>query len=310
MVYTTILHPVRKAFGISCNDYCVADMIYNLSANPAAPILGWCNASRQTLADAMGLSRKSVIDIIGKLEEKGLVERQQATDYLRTTSLWYDSVTGCKERLQPVTKGDSKETLQGVKKGYSECEERLQEGVKKGDTIIKDYNKIYNKTTKSEKSSSSPVQQKQEPSDSTLEAEKDQVMPTPNSAAPLPDEDPAWVKEQRERQRETMKPIGIKTWEEASEAIKKAKDVDMLINRTLKANRTTGWTVDLVIARFIEQKAFATEKPTWKDEADLRRNFQAWLPKHFEDASNKSPLNQQTHAPSQQIQYNQFTGKR
>ena len=87
--YTTILHEPRLLFGLTNNEYCVADAIYNLSHNPDGAVIGWCYASRQTIGDFFGLSRQTVIKCLGKLEAKKLIEKNDETGYLRTTSLWY-----------------------------------------------------------------------------------------------------------------------------------------------------------------------------------------------------------------------------
>lgn len=129
MIYTTILHPVRKQFGLSANDYCVCDLIYLSGASPANAVPGWSNLSRAKMADLLDLSRQSIIQIIGRLEQKGLVERGQA-DSLRTTRIWYNAVTGCKENLQGVKKVDGLE----VSKKFTGCKESLQQPVKKVDT--------------------------------------------------------------------------------------------------------------------------------------------------------------------------------
>ena len=113
MQYTTVLHAVRKQHELSCNEYCIADMIFHLSANPKAPVQGWCNQSRNKMADEMGLSRRTVIDIINTLAEKKLIERNEA-DFLRTTSLWYDSITVAKEGVQKVHTSTRAETAHPV----------------------------------------------------------------------------------------------------------------------------------------------------------------------------------------------------
>lgn len=156
MSYTTILHAVRKQFGLSCNEYCVADMIRGLSGNPESPVPGWCNASRGYLATELDLSRQSVITIIQKLIEKQLVEENQSK-HLRSTALFYSAVTGCKETLQGVKKLDTLTQIEpeGVKnldRGCKEtlqagCKETLQGGVKKLDTIIIDNNNTLDNTT-------------------------------------------------------------------------------------------------------------------------------------------------------------------
>lgn len=169
-MYTTILHDVRRAFKISANDYCVADTIEKLSHNPKAPRPGWCSASRQYIADTLMLSRVTVINIIGSLEEKGLIERDPVTDHLKITYRWYEAVTDarqdlnakkseaggvsrnltpCKETLHPVKNLDTppcKESLHPpVKKVYTPCKESLQEGVKNLDTINDSDNRVDNR---------------------------------------------------------------------------------------------------------------------------------------------------------------------
>ena len=87
--FTTIQHHPRIRFQLSNNDYCVADAIYHLSHNPESSVYGWCYASREKLGKFFGLSRESVITIIKKLQNKGLIEVNQDTNHLRTTQLWY-----------------------------------------------------------------------------------------------------------------------------------------------------------------------------------------------------------------------------
>ncbi|WP_128545112.1 hypothetical protein [Larkinella soli] len=97
-------------------------MIYNLSANPKAPVPGWCSQSRGKMADEMGMSRRAIITIVQVLEEKGLVERNES-DFLRTTDLWYDAVQGVKKLHTPPCE----ETAHPVKEVHTPCEETAQE---------------------------------------------------------------------------------------------------------------------------------------------------------------------------------------
>lgn len=89
--FTTIMHDPRLKFNLSNNEYCIADAIYHLSHNPQGAILGWCYASRASIGRFFGFSRQTVIKSIKVLVEKGLVEVHAETDYLRTTSLWYEN---------------------------------------------------------------------------------------------------------------------------------------------------------------------------------------------------------------------------
>lgn len=105
--YTTILHGPRKALGLSQNEYSVAALVYHLSNNPRSQVKGWCYASKEQLAAFLDISRRTIHRIVQTLVEKGLVEKQEETCFLRTTSKWYDeveSVTVCDKTAQGVGK--------------------------------------------------------------------------------------------------------------------------------------------------------------------------------------------------------------
>jgi len=80
-MYTTIIHPIRKALNLSCNEYCVLDTVYHLSNN--VKFDGWCAASRQTLANELDLSKRTIITIIESLTNRGLIVLDGKTRYLR-----------------------------------------------------------------------------------------------------------------------------------------------------------------------------------------------------------------------------------
>ena len=88
--YTIIQHAPRLQYALSNNEYCIADAIYHLSHNPASIAPGWCFARREKLGIFFGLSRRTIINGVGKLKQKGLIEVNGDTSYLRTTSTWYD----------------------------------------------------------------------------------------------------------------------------------------------------------------------------------------------------------------------------
>lgn len=88
--FTTIQHAPRIRHNLSNNEYCIADAIYHLSHNPDSIAVGWCFARREKLGNFFGLSRRTVISTIAKLKDKGLVEVDLETNYLRTTKKWYE----------------------------------------------------------------------------------------------------------------------------------------------------------------------------------------------------------------------------
>ncbi len=114
--FTIINHKARLALDLSLSEYCIADTIFCLSANPANKLGGWCYASKETLGRFLGLSKQSTHTIINSLIHLGLVEKNEETKYLKTTRYWYESVVILK---------DSKETLPIVKKLDSHSKETL-----------------------------------------------------------------------------------------------------------------------------------------------------------------------------------------
>lgn len=66
--------------------------------------------SRPTMADELGLSKQSILNLIDSLTEKGFLKKDEKTSYLKTTKTWdvvYFSDLAGKESLPPT----SKETL-------------------------------------------------------------------------------------------------------------------------------------------------------------------------------------------------------
>lgn len=73
-MYTTIIHPIRKAFCLSINEYCVLEAIRGLSNNIKYD--GWCVMSQPRIANALDLSHKTVQRAYSKLEEIGLINKR------------------------------------------------------------------------------------------------------------------------------------------------------------------------------------------------------------------------------------------
>ena len=104
--YTTIQHLPRTKYGLSNNDYCIADAIYHLSNNPNSIVFGWCFATRETLGSFFDLSKRTVINSINKLKEKELIEIDDQTKYLRTTQKWYNEFIIYQETMQKSIRGE------------------------------------------------------------------------------------------------------------------------------------------------------------------------------------------------------------
>lgn len=96
--YTLILHSARKVLDITINEYCLADTVHKLSGN-RSNVPGWCYAAKEHLAGTLGLSRRSIHNMINSLKGKGIIEVQEETGYLRTTEAWREAVEVLKTKV-------------------------------------------------------------------------------------------------------------------------------------------------------------------------------------------------------------------
>lgn len=63
-------------------------MIYYLSTSPESKIVGWCYMGREKMADELGLTKQSILNLIQSLTVKGFVIKDDETSFLKTTRLW------------------------------------------------------------------------------------------------------------------------------------------------------------------------------------------------------------------------------
>lgn len=111
-VYTTILHSVKKQFGLTELDYCIIDTIARLSAGGTATHKGWCNASNKTISDALYTSPKNIISVTKKAIQKGLLEVMDMgignVPLKRATEKWHNAVNLAQGVTPKVTGGNTK----------------------------------------------------------------------------------------------------------------------------------------------------------------------------------------------------------
>src|SRR3990167_10654349 len=88
-MFTTIIHPIRRALQLSCDEYIVLWEIYVLSNNRKYG--GWCVKSKRRIAEDIDLSEKTVFRIIKTLEGKELVERSEE-GWLRSKDVFNEQV--------------------------------------------------------------------------------------------------------------------------------------------------------------------------------------------------------------------------
>ena len=83
ITFTTIYHQDKTEQGLSANDYILLDIIWKLEKNDKYP--GWCYANREYLASCLGLTRPSTSHMITRLSEKGFIEKDTDTHFVKTT---------------------------------------------------------------------------------------------------------------------------------------------------------------------------------------------------------------------------------
>lgn len=135
--YTTINHDARIRLGLSINEYCVFDLIYNLSNNPKNTQMGWCYAKKETLGDYLDIGRATVFRAINKGLRIGLLEKHpEQPAFLRGTSKWYESV---------MIKNESQSETPYINKRYGQSQNDTPTRLKM--RIYKDTNKDNDKFT-------------------------------------------------------------------------------------------------------------------------------------------------------------------
>ena len=134
LIYTTIQHPFRKKHKLTVIEYVLIDMVYLLSVKPDSDVPGWCYMSKQTMATEIGISRRTVINLINTNEENGFLERHQITKHLRTTKKW-----------QNVYFTDGAKSAHPVQSNSSNGAGSAQDGSEK---VAHNINNIYNNTNK------------------------------------------------------------------------------------------------------------------------------------------------------------------
>lgn len=90
MNYTVIKHDVRIALQLSCNDYCVLDLIDRLGEN----VGGWCFASRSKMGEMLGFTKVTILSIIQNLVAKELIEIDPKSKFTRTTDRYRNFTAG------------------------------------------------------------------------------------------------------------------------------------------------------------------------------------------------------------------------
>ena len=189
-LYTQIFHAPRLAFGLSLNEYAVADSIYHLSANPTSPHPGWYYGGKQHLSAFFGLTRRTIINICQTLEEMGLIEQKRDSGFMKPTKKWYDNfvVAAGRENFSSGKKAEDsgcEKNSQGVKNIPEGCENISQKGVKKVHGGCEKSSHNNNTYSNNNKSFSSPAVEAPEQPICLLDEKVKAVKPKPSGKEPL-----------------------------------------------------------------------------------------------------------------------------
>ncbi len=87
------------------------DMIYHLSTNPDATVKGWCYMSRVQMAEELDVTKQTVLNLISKLVQKGFIDKDEITTFLKTTPKWNEVYFTNGKKSLPSIIQDGKESL-------------------------------------------------------------------------------------------------------------------------------------------------------------------------------------------------------
>ncbi len=144
-IYTLIIHQVRINAKISLTEYCVADIITKLMGNPESKFPGWYYGDQDYLAKIIGVSTKTIQRAYKELLKKNFIEKDQESDFIRTTAIWYKKAY--LEKGQSVHSVDKMSSKGG-------------QNVLQGEDKMSYYNNIYNKHNIIERAQHSQEKQK------------------------------------------------------------------------------------------------------------------------------------------------------
>jgi len=130
-MYTTIIHPLRRAFILSLNEYVLIDTIYHLSHNERYN--SWCVASKKYLAKTLDLSERWIYSAIQKLIIKELIIKDEATNFLKTTDVWNEMIANKNDWLLGFTGKESQFISAKV------AQEKLKDGMQNLQGVCKKF---------------------------------------------------------------------------------------------------------------------------------------------------------------------------
>ena len=91
--HTHIYHEAREKLGLSIIEYCVAAVIRTYEGGKESrENYAWVFASKETIAQCLGVSKRTIERAITVLLKKELIEKNSTTKHLRTTESWIKEI--------------------------------------------------------------------------------------------------------------------------------------------------------------------------------------------------------------------------
>ena len=116
LVFTTVIHAFRREHNLTLNEYTICDMIHFLSTSTINKMRGWCYMTKDNMALELNCTKQTVLNLIDRMIEKGFIERDQNTKFLRSTEKWGILYIAGKENIPLVKNNHGKENMSNGKK--------------------------------------------------------------------------------------------------------------------------------------------------------------------------------------------------
>lgn len=158
---TTISELTRSRLDITRDEYAFISYTHYRSADPRQRVAGWCTDPKEEIAEFVGISRPGLYKMIDRMSQKGLIEVDAISGFLRATAEWIDAENK-PSSVNKVYKNRQIQDSNGVNLVDTDCKLSLQSGVNLVTPIYKVKEDI--KVDKGEGETATPPPPKNEPS--------------------------------------------------------------------------------------------------------------------------------------------------
>ena len=153
LTFTTIEEPARAIFGISRDEYALCNYIQVWSSHPANRVPGYCDRTRQQMADFIGMTERGVRKMLERLTIIGLIEPSASARYYRITVAWFEEVSLAKSRRKAEQSSgfDARQAEQSSGQSGTKFRVKAEQSSGLGGNKVpphKEYNKEHNKGKK------------------------------------------------------------------------------------------------------------------------------------------------------------------